>query len=126
MKRVYTAIAILLLIPLLIGAEQFYLKRSISNLNATLETAETCENAGQTQKAVLAIGQFSTDWENHKRFFETFVKHAELDPVSQELARVKSYLASGDKDESSAGIREIAAQLTHIRDSERLSMENIL
>lgn len=126
MKKIYIAVAIFLFIPLLIAASRIYLGKTISGLSAMLGTAQSLEKQGQTQKAEQEVRRFTQNWEKHKKVLETFVKHAELDPVTQELAKLEPYLSADEKAEFAAEADTISAQLEHIRDTEKFSYQNIL
>lgn len=126
MKRVYFAIAVLLLIPLLIVTGQIYLRHVTTGLSGTLDLAQEYASEKKTDQARGEVREFMQKWETGKTVMETFVRHLELDEINQGSARLEPYLEDDDKTEFNAECDELKVQLEHIWNAEQFSISNIL
>lgn len=126
MKRVFFAVAALILIPLMIFMGQAYLRHVTDDLAATLDRAQQYAAQKKTDQAEGEIRLFTKKWESGKSVMETFVRHLELDDINQGSARLLPYLSDTDSAPFNAECDELKIQLHHILESEQFSLSNIL
>lgn len=126
MKRIYLAIAILILLPVLIFGGQFYLKKSTNDMKEILNTAQDYSEQKKNDRAVGEVREFIKQWHKNKSIMETFVRHSELDTINQNSAKLEPYLTGGEESEFNAECEELKVQLEHIYNAEKFTIDNIL
>lgn len=128
MKNLKTAVVILVIIPVLIIISQVYLSRVTYGLESTIQQAEACAQKGDKNTSMKRISEFLTKWGYNQHVLSLFVRHVELDYVNQSASKLKPYLQtdglkSGD---FYSECEMLKFQFSHIRETERLSFDNIL
>jgi hypothetical protein len=125
MKRVYLAIAILIVIPLIVFGTHFYLKHITDNMIGTLLQADKYARQDNTSQAEKELDQFKTTWDKNNFIIATFIRHSELDIVNLSAAKLEPLLADSDKSEYYAESSSLEMQLKHIWETERFTVDNI-
>lgn len=126
MKKVKAAVAVLIVISLLIVADNIYLRRMSYKMTAIIDSAEEYERDSQPQKAENTLKTFSVKWEKNKHLLATFIRHSELDIANQSEAKLNSLAESDDKSQFYAECDALKMQINHIADTEKLCLDNIL
>jgi peptide subunit release factor 1 (eRF1) len=125
LKRLYVAIAILIILPSLIIANQFYLKGTTDNMTEIINKAEDNAKQYKNVDAKNDVKKFGQTWEANNKIIATFVRHSELDNINQSNARLMPFLENNDLTSFSAECEVIKAQLHHIMHTEEFSLDNI-
>lgn len=126
MKKLKAAIAVLIIVPLLIIADNIYLNRLSVKMTSIIDQAEQYERDSDTVKAKQTLQVFSEKWENHKHLLATFIRHSELDIANQSESKLKSLADSDDKSEFYAECDTLKMQINHIAETEKFCLDNIL
>jgi hypothetical protein len=125
LKRLYIAIAILIILPSLIVANQFYLKGTTNKMTELLNNAENSAKQNDDDKAKQDLVEFGKEWDINNKIIATFVRHSELDSVNESKARLLPYLENNDLTSFCAECEVIKSQLHHIMHTEEFSFDNI-
>ena len=125
MKRIYIAISILIILPMIIAGSQFYLKGTTDKMTELIVQAENSAKQKDTDKAKKALTEFSKEWEINNKIIATFVRHSELDSVNESDAKLLPYLESEDLSSFYAECETVKAQFHHIMHTEEFSIDNI-
>lgn len=125
MKRLYVAIAILIILPSIIIANQFYLKGMTTSMTEIINKAENNAKHNENKDAKSDIEKFGQMWESNNKIISTFARHSELDKINESNARLLPYLENNDLTSFSAECEVIKAQLHHIMHGEEFSIDNI-
>lgn len=126
MKKLKAAIAVLIIISLLIIADNIYLNRLSVKMTSIIDKAEQYERASDTAKVKQTLQVFSEKWENQKHLLATFIRHSELDISNQSEAKLKSLADSDDKSQFYAECDTLKMQINHIAETEKFCLDNIL
>lgn len=126
MKKIKAAVAALIIIPLLITADNIYLNRLSVKMTEIINSAEQYERDSEPEKADRALETFSEKWEKNKHVLATFIRHSELDIANQSEAKLKSLAESDDKSQFYAECDALKMQVNHIADTEKFCLDNIL
>ena len=126
MKRIYIAIAFLI-IALTTGIfEMFYVTNKIDELNEEIISADNLVKSENYDGAKSVLASAETEWQKNLSIFDILLIHDYVDEISVNLSAMRSYVATQSNDiylAESAGIKK---QLTSIKDSELVQIENIL
>jgi hypothetical protein len=125
LKKLYIAIAILIILPSLIVVGQFYLKGTTVKMTEIINKAENNAKHNDNNKAKQDLKTFAKEWEINNKIIATFVRHSELDIVNESNARLLPYLENNDLTNFSAECEVIKSQLHHIMHTEEFSFDNI-
>lgn len=126
MKKLKVAIVILIILPVSIGVSHIYLNSSSEKMVGMLSNVETSAREGDISSANMRLNKFMVVWEKNKPVYATFIRHAEIDLANQSAAKLKEYLADDEKSNFFAECETLKMQITHIADTERFSLDNIL
>lgn len=125
MKKLYLALILLIIIPVLILATHLYLKSVTGEMCSQLTAAQRYAREGDKKEAAKEVAAFTKSWQKNGRVMATFIRHSELDPVNISSARLKPLL---DEDEDGDFLAESAGmvtQLHHIWESDRFTLDNV-
>jgi hypothetical protein len=125
LKRIYIAISILIILPIIIAASQFYLKSTTDKMTGLIVQAESSAKQNDPDKAKRELTEFSKEWEINNKIIATFVEHSELDSVNASDAKLLPYLESNDLTSFYAECETVKAQFHHIMHTEEFSIDNI-
>jgi hypothetical protein len=125
-KKIVMAIAILIIMPALIGISHIYLNKASTEMAQKLSVAEDSARKGDISLSLKQLNEFSKDWDFNKKIFATFIRHAELDLANQSSAKLIPYLQDDNKSNFYGECETLKMQINHIADTERFSVDNIL
>lgn len=124
MKKMYAAIAFLLLIPAVSVFYLYYLSSSCDSLADTFENVlYVAEN--NSEKLSSQFENAEKKWKKYEKTFAVSVNHAELDTVKQSMARAESYMKSDDISEFMCELKVVTDQIEHIKQLEYPTLQNI-
>ncbi|HEY5563259.1 MAG TPA: DUF4363 family protein [Clostridiaceae bacterium] len=105
---------------------------SLSYLNDSCKELSKINNAlrNQVEKenwkgSAQLLEDFSRSWEKRSIIITVFVHHQELDVLSEEIVRTKTYIKEQEKVDALAAISTVDFQLKHIIDLEKVNIQNI-
>ena len=118
----------ILLITLLVFSifSAMFVTSTIDQTEADLVQAVFHHNLQETDKMAAFLAQTTEYWTSRQFFFGMVLKHEEVDQVSGELERLRSYAASDDSDDFLSNCAALLATLDHIREMEWPYLQNIL
>lgn len=126
MKRIYIAIAFLI-IALTTGIfEMFYVTNKIDELNEEIISADNLVKSKNYDGAKSVLASAETEWQKNLSIFDILLIHDYVDEISVNLSAMRSYVATQSNDNYFAESAGIKKQLTSIKDSELVKIENIL
>lgn len=126
MKRIYIAIAFLI-IALTTGIfEMFYVTNKIDELNEEIISADNLVESKNYDGAKSVLASAETEWQKNLSIFDILLIHDYVDEISVNLSAMRSYVATQSNDNYFAESAGIKKQLTSIKDSELVKIENIL
>lgn len=126
MKRIITAVSILILITAVSFSIPFCLKKYTDELIYQLDYIEYTfdkKNVNDTQEQVE---KFLELWEQDEEIIISFVNHGAVEDISYISARLSSLLGHKDSAEFLAEIRRIRAIISSIYEDEVPNLSNIL
>lgn len=125
MKKLYLALTLLIIIPVLILASHLYLKSTTDEMCSQLIAAQRYVRQGDKKEAAKEVAAFTKSWQKNGRVMATFIRHSELDPVNISSARLKPLLDEDEEGDFLAECAGMAIQLHHIWESDRFDLDNI-
>lgn len=116
----------MVILPVSIVISHVYLNSTSERMVGMLSDVEKSARAGKASSSNRKLEDFMTVWDKTKPIYATFIRHAEIDFANQSAAKLKSYLASNEKSNFFAECETLKMQISHIADTERFSIDNIL
>jgi hypothetical protein len=126
MKRIYIAIAFLILALTTGIFEMFYVTNKIDELNEEIISADNLVKSENYDGAKSVLASAETEWQKNLSIFDILLIHDYVDEISVNLSAMRSYVATQSNDNYLAESAGIKKQLTSIKDSELVQIENIL
>lgn len=126
MKRIYIAIAFLILAVTVGAFEMLYVSCRIDELNEEILTADSLVENKNYDGAKEILASAEEKWEKNLCIFDILLIHDYVDEISVNLSEMRSYVATGNSEDYLAQSAGIKKQLTSIKDSELVEIENIL
>lgn len=126
MKKVWLAVALLILIPALLVVIHLYLGHTTAEMIEQLQKADTLAAQGKDADAEREVKEFLSLWKRKRNILATFTRHSELDPANLGASRLLPLLRNGETGDFSAECQSLVTQLDHILESDNFSIDNIL
>lgn len=126
MKRIYIAIAFLILALTTGIFEMFYVTNKIDELNEEIISADNLVKSENYDGAKSVLASAETEWQKNLSIFDILLIHDYVDEISVNLSAMRSYVATQSNDNYLAESAGIKKKLTSIKDSELVQIENIL
>lgn len=129
-KEILISIIIVLVITIGDYMTQGYTDKSMTELQKELSSFETKvkENLYQEEKRQELeqdLKNIHQNWDEMYQILAYFIEHDELEKVETELTDIKGKIEVGLNEESIAEIQKCNFILEHIKDKERLMIQNI-
>lgn len=126
MKRIYIAVAFLIVAITTGMFELFYVTNKIDELNEQILTADNFVQSKNYDFAKEVLASAEEKWQKNLSIFDILLIHDYVDEISVNLSAMRSYVATKSGDEYLAESAGIKKQLASIKDSELVGIENIL
>ncbi len=128
MKRIYISLAFFIFINSNRHFfEMFYVTNRIDELNEEIVSADNLVKSENYDGAKDVLAAAESKWQKEsKHFFDILLIHDYVDEISVNLSAMRSYVATQSNDNYFAESAGIKKQLTSIKDSELVKIENIL
>lgn len=126
MKQTVAAGCILLLLVGLSLFSAITVDQTVSETQGLLRQAVTMQNHGDTTQARAILHRASDYWQSRQSCLEILLRHDDVETVTVEFARLRSYAVTVDEDDFLSNCNGLLATLQHIRDMEWPRLNNIL
>lgn len=125
MKRLFVAAALLALTVGLCVGGALTLEHHVDRLLTALDEVESAYRTGGAETAAAPVDQFADLFSEETRWFPLFLPHEQLD-AAEDSATALSALLPGESAAFEAELTRCRRRLENLRDSERLTLENLL
>ncbi len=125
MKRLAIAIAFFMTACLLCVGGYFILKDTNEDLDNLLTESITCAQHQDIQGLEASNARLMQKWNQSELIFSVMLQHSHLDDFERRIQMLDYYFAQGDYEKYIETSQEARNELTHIMESERLSLGNI-
>lgn len=126
MKRIYISLAFFILAIATGIFEMFYVTNRIDELNEEIVSADSLVKSENYDGAKDVLAAAESKWQKNLSIFDILLIHDYVDEISVNLSAMRSYVATQSNDNYFAESAGIKKQLTSIKDSELVKIENIL
>jgi hypothetical protein len=125
MRTIYISFALFSMLLLSLIFSINYLDKVCTKLDTmNIEIDSNVKKAAWT-KAEATSSEFLKEWKSSTHKLSLFIDHKEMDNINNELWKLTQYIDTKNKDEALASNNVIKFYIEHIKDMERVSMENI-
>ncbi|KOF56929.1 hypothetical protein AGR56_10000 [Clostridium sp. DMHC 10] len=96
--------------------------------NSMLSMNSKIENSikdSSWEEAEKNINTFSKEWDNHSNLLSVYVHHAETDDISMEVEKLSQSIKYKETKDSMESAHTIEFLINHIRDLEKINLQNI-
>ncbi len=126
MKNVLISFLIFIAILVSILFSINYLNYSCNSLDKVDSQLESLIEASSWENAYGTSLKLMSDWEGYSKVISIFVNHAEIDNINSELWKLTQYAKFKNRDEAMASVHTIKFYLKHIKEMEKVNLQNIL
>lgn len=126
MRRLWIAIALLLICGGLSATEYFTIQKNCDFLTTSLETAENYISSKEYKKAVSFIEATQQKWNKCEKKLNIYLLHDETETITENLSQIKEYAQEKKTDEYMEVSNKTKRQLLRMKQSELPDLENIL
>lgn len=126
MKRLFTAIVLLLATLALCAGLQRSLDRISDDMAAKVERFSLCAQLGDAEDAKTAIIQARGEWLESRALLGSVLPHNELDDIDRLFAVSIQAVENGDFPECRLRAAELSERIRHLPEREKPKIENIL
>ncbi|MGB9679830.1 MAG: DUF4363 family protein [Thermoanaerobacteraceae bacterium] len=123
---IYLMLSILILIVVLDIITYKYLEKTSDNLYAVFNAIKMDIKANKWDDAQNKINSSEKDWQKMSKKWAALIEHREIEEIELNIAKLKSFISTKNKDQSMSILESIQMLIKHIPSNEKLSMENIL
>ena len=126
MKRLWTAVGLLLLLLAASLANGWYAQKLTGDMNQRLRQAQILAEQDQWGPAEAATRQVYEDWQDRHFYFHTVMRHSDTDQVLRAFRQVLEYLQLQEPDQYNAANADLMAQLELLGEMEQPALANVL
>ena len=119
MKTFYVSLVTFFSLLSLIGWNTAFIRCTVQDLETELNTLPACE------QATAAVEALATHWQQKKPRVGLSVKRDVIREMDDRLAELQTAAAIGDAEGYAVATQRVRVLLTHIRDAERFSVDNL-
>ena len=126
MKRLYIAAGLLLV---LLGASltnAWYAQSLTGGMTDQLRRAQSLTEQDDWAQAEAVTRQVYEDWQSHRFYFHTLMRHSDTDQVLRGFRSVLEYVRLQEPDQYNAANADLMAQLELLAEMEQPSVANVL
>ena len=126
MKWLYIAAGLLLV---LLGASltnAWYAQSLTGGMTDQLRRAQSLTEQDDWAQAEAVTRQVYEDWQSHRFYFHTLMRHSDTDQVLRAFRQVLEYLPLQEPDQYNAANADLMAQLELLAEMEQASVVNVL
>lgn len=126
MKRVITAVVLLLVVVAACFGSYRYITNATNAVRGALAITRQSVEAGDFTAARADMERSYALWREHYGRLSTLVRHNEIDDTERLFQRARQALDNGDADESLLQLRDLRALLAHLPEMERPVLSNLI
>lgn len=126
MKRVITAVILLLLVVAACFGSYRYITNSTTAVRDALTVTQQSVEAGDFTAARADMERSYALWREHYNRLSTLVRHNEIDDTERLFQRARQALDNHDANESLLQLRDLCALLAHLPEMERPIYSNLI
>ena len=126
MRRIWVAVALLLICGVLSVIEYVTIHNNCDYLTSSLNKAEEYISIKEYKKAVSFIEKTQQEWINSEKKLNIFLLHDETEKISESLSQLKEYAQEKNTSKYLTDSKKIKRQLLRLKQSELPDFENIL
>ncbi len=126
MKRIWIAAIVLSAIISCCILETVFVDKIIDNLHGQLNEAETIAKTSELNNTLELVNNTYDDWIKSKDVFALFVSHGTLEEINQSFVVLISYAENDEFSDFLAENSKIVSMLDQLKDTEFLTIKNIL
>ncbi len=125
MKRIVTAVLLLVLVLAACIGTQWQLNRLADDLAKKIDHFSICTWQNDVESAGQAIAGAKSDWEGSRPLLGSILPHNELDEIDRLFAVALQAMENGDLSECRLRAAELSARLQHLPARDLPKIENI-
>lgn len=126
MKRIYIAIAMLIISGLACGMEMYEVRKNASSYISALDDVKTLAVENKYTDARILSEELLKNWKDSSKKFDVYLYHDYIDNITENMSLLPVY-ADNENSEAALGVVEnIKIQLTSLIESELPYIHNIL
>lgn len=125
MKRLYGALAAVLLIAVFMVWHIQAVQRETDLLVGTLQQAEQAAGAGDQRKALALTEQAQTEWQRVESWFGVVLRMGDTDEVNDGFQEVLDYLREGEWSDYRSSNRSLMKSVHYLSEVEQVRWANI-
>ena len=126
MKRVWIAIALLLIVVGLSGGALWIQHRATDHLIASCDALVNLYQQGKLEQCRQSAKELSDDLEKHMRWFPFFLKHERMESIFQQAGTLPYLVNNDEAADFFSSLTVMRVQLAILMDNEWPTPENIL
>lgn len=122
---IYLAVTTALLLGVCIGS-YWYLVHSANHVLTIISYIEDDVITENWEQANAEFENAKTVWDKNKNIWQCFLIHQEIDDIESAFMELQGYMESHASAESLSSLYELSYSISHVPDTERISIYNIL
>lgn len=126
MKRLYTALLLLVAVTIVCVLSHRYLHRQTDRMLDTLQHIETLYRSGDTASAVTLAERFAEEYQRVSDHISCYVAHSELRESRETAALLPTLLRANSDEELWMELARLRSQLQYLRQVDDPLLQNIL
>ena len=126
MKRLWIAVAILLVMLGSTLVNSRYIDRTVSDFVEQLTAAHKQAASDNWEHAAQLTRQVVDHWQHHDFYFHVMLPHQDIDDIHMTFREVEQYLELEEADQYNAANAKLITQLELLAEMEQLNLKNIL
>lgn len=95
------------------------------SIDTQLRTSQAAAKGGRWEEAEQALAQASQTWQDHEAYLHVVLDHNEIDEAESLFAEVRQYADQQDRNKYCTGAERLCVQLSHMKETQQLSLKNI-
>lgn len=126
MKRLWFAVAILVVLLFVTLMNANYLQGFSTGLTDQLHEAETQVSEENWEEAEKLTEDTLEKWESHETYLYMVLRHSDNDAVQTSFREVQQYLSCRDTGEYFASNERLITQISLLSEMEQLNLKNLM
>lgn len=125
------SLALFFIIIFIIGSDIFFsqiteksVEKMDNKLNILIEKISN-EEKFEKEELLKQVKEFESDWNEIEEKLSYFVEHDELEKVTEDIVIMKANVNMEEKEESFQKMEEIKFTIEHIKNKQKLKLNNI-
>lgn len=107
----------------------FSIRSTDKRTNDLMDITEKIKQAALSENyenAYNLYNELDSTWQETEKIFALYLRHDDYDPIVQSIAAMSGYIRFGEKPELVAECEMVVAELTHLKESQQITWENII